>query len=464
MVNERIVSRVSGGRKELTLWGCALLVPAALMIVAWVAVEIWRQTRLRGVPDIGHPFNVAVLGRIDVNPADNARADYRTAAGNMTQLPADETDDHADWLELNRPAAEQWKRGTEKPVFLRSQPVDLSLDNQSNSFSEMRAITDWVRLETERLESEHNYDSAWEWLRGLFRYSRHLGMFDSELERIYGALAHDHATNLTMRWSRHDQLNAEQLQRALEELRLIDCMTAAPSATIRAEYFIKMDKLHRLDELRSVHETLRPHLSAYVDDFGIASERFPGRLELHMAHEPELTRRLLQHQVANLLAYCDLPRERRPPLLDGHLLYFDAGDSGQQGFLSGKAFQQAASRSRLPQFMLFKNHGEPGAFLRERARQGLVELALAVEWFRREHGEFPETVEDLISAGIIDKVPDDPMSRSPSSLNYQRDPWPPLCAMVWCAGQNGVNNGGVLDAQRGAPPDMGYRIGVCEEP
>jgi hypothetical protein len=106
-----------------------------------------------------------------------------------------------------------------------------------------------------------------------------------------------------------------------------------------------------------------------------------------------------------------------------------------------------------PGFVLFKHrsHGRSGTGARERAQLGLVEIVLAAEWFRREQGIFPESVEQLITAGVLDEVPRDAMSQIDEPLSYERDPSDPRRAKVWSAGHNGINTGGAVSGFEDGP-------------
>jgi hypothetical protein len=479
-MNEHTQTPESMGRRSLPLRRGLVL--AGMVLLACASAVIYRHSQLRGLPDIGHPFDVETLGRVDIDPADNAAADYTLAARLMSearQPPRERItavlealnvhwdladDDVRHWLEDNRPALERWKLGTAKAVHLTLQPAEMTLEYYSTSVVESRTITELAGLEILRLEAVGELEAAWDWLQALYRYSRHMGMFDTELDRSLGVSAHSYAVAGIVRWAAQEAIDAAQLRQALDALRSDYRMTAHPSVTLRAEYFRKLDELNRLDESREAYATVVDTMDPLFDLLGLPDarppKRMPGDLELYFANEPEFTRRLLQHQMANLLAYCDLPHEERPPVLDGKLFYFDADDAPERSRLPAATFRKLAQRSRLPQFILFKNGNGGGMLTRERARQGLVEIALAAEWFRRKQGVFPETLDELVAAGVLDAVPLDPWSHASEPLRYARDPFNSRRAKVWSVGYDGVDDGGDIDRDGWRPQDMGYWIGV----
>jgi hypothetical protein len=74
---------------------------------------------------------------------------------------------------------------------------------------------------------------------------------------------------------------------------------------------------------------------------------------------------------------------------------------------------------------------------RERARQGLLELDLALQLYAREHGAFPETLAPLVGAPL-EEIPADPFGHG-EPLRYRRAA--DGSAVLWSIGPDGVDDG-----------------------
>ena len=72
----------------------------------------------------------------------------------------------------------------------------------------------------------------------------------------------------------------------------------------------------------------------------------------------------------------------------------------------------------------------------EKARHAIAEFALAVQAFRRDHGEFPEDPSALVPA-YLDALPIDPMDKTGLPLRYRQST--STRANVWSVGLNGTD-------------------------
>ncbi len=119
-----------------------------------IAAITWSLTSLRGLPDIGDPFDVAAFCSPAVRDEDNAFVLYRQAGslyhswqGIATyEWPkADEAERH--WLEENRPALQFWKRGTELPDALLIPPDVVTFDLDTDALTQLRDLARLACLE-----------------------------------------------------------------------------------------------------------------------------------------------------------------------------------------------------------------------------------------------------------------------------------------------------------------------------
>jgi hypothetical protein len=79
-------------------------------------------------------------------------------------------------------------------------------------------------------------------------------------------------------------------------------------------------------------------------------------------------------------------------------------------------------------------------------------LAIACELYRREHGELPGALDELVPQ-FIEEVPADPFDGRPLRYKRQGD-----TVLIYSVHQNRTDDGGVIEAQGADPPDWGVRL------
>ena len=100
------------------------------------------------------------------------------------------------------------------------------------------------------------------------------------------------------------------------------------------------------------------------------------------------------------------------------------------------------------------------ALLRQEARQAALEALLAAQAYRRDRGEFPETL-SLLVPDYLHTVPLDPCDLAGGPLLYRRDD--PLNAVVWSLGDDRTDGGGSVTApNNGRAADTGFVLRVGE--
>ena len=120
------------------------VIPFMIVLTLVTGPLVYRSYLLNGIPDIGDPFDVEAFGTVNLPDTENARVEYEAAMALIVPLPTgsgvdtelnralDNGWDYASpairkWLDDNRPAMKQWKRGTAKTDFLYVQPKDLNI-------------------------------------------------------------------------------------------------------------------------------------------------------------------------------------------------------------------------------------------------------------------------------------------------------------------------------------------------
>jgi hypothetical protein len=455
--------------------------PVALVIFVLAGLLMYRQSRLADIPDIGDPFDLETVAAMEVDPAANAAADY-DAAFSMLDGSSEPDWEELDvllsgrwdartpqfdqWLRDNEPALDRWRKGTERDAYQQAPLKELTVENSMASVSDARTFSRLAALKGLQAESAGDLDGALDWHRAHFRFCRHIGMFGPPIERMVGAALHAKAADAIVRWAAADRLSGSQLATALVDVRSDYELTPPNSVRVLAEYFVTMDQLNRLQEVADAHRQVEEFVAPYRETFGahgVEGRRFPSRSELLLANEPELTRRLLRHQVANLLTFIDQPRDDRPAILSCEAAYYDSQPTAVGQFLEPARFEKAVDGSALAKFLLMKVASGGSFTTREEARQGMLETILAAEQYRRVHGVFPVTIGDLVESDLIDEVPTDPTSPTGDPMRFERNPHDPQRAKVWTVGLNGVDDGGNFEVITGqGPADMGYSIGARE--
>ena len=411
---------------------------AVLVTLFVTAAFVFRAVRLGCLPDIGDPFDVSQVDTVDVDPANNAFPGYQRASallvpGNQEGLEAALQDgwggadpDLRKWVEDNHPALTQFLSASAAGESVLIQPSELVPDAFSLVVL-LREFTKLSRIEASRQIDQGDLASAWETLLAALRASRHCGMHGDVTERIIGIGLHKATVEGMIPWSQHPDATAAQLRQALRDVRSAFKLTSATHVMLQLEYVRLQAMLRDPEALRQQVEGTQT--GKLVEDLGPTGLYFVG--------EPEFSRRMLQHMFANYLGQCDRPWTSRTPI---HEKLYEPDPS-----LPARSTQLRPDDMRSQYYSLtFANWIIPavGAAIRnvdvERARQGELELVLALQAYFRDHGEFPENSAAVISDDLPN-LPDDPFARPGTSLNYQREAGH---ARLWSIGPDGINDAG----------------------
>jgi tetratricopeptide (TPR) repeat protein len=380
-----------------------------LALFATAALIAWRSTTLRGLPDIGDPFDVAAFSAIDLRDEDNAAPLYREAAARLRVL----NQNHAvhwsaagevekSWLESNREALALWRKATERSDALFIRPADLTFDTGTDYLQKLRAFDRLVGLESSRLEIEGDFASAWEWHRAALRSSRHYGSHGIMMERLQGAVLYQLSAFRITAWANDRKVDAAMLRHALDEVRAIYAMTAPPSVAIKCEY---LEFIQTMDRPGSLFE-LTDRIAGESPGRQLP-KRIRLRAEALFKREPERSRRVLGLVVANWLACCDLPAARRPPKDSTIKLIFEVGPSAPE---SARVFPSDQLIAWSESTVIFKAfHPADGAFRKtidnEVVRHANLVIHLASQLYLRERGRLPESPEELVGT-YLDSLPE----------------------------------------------------------
>jgi hypothetical protein len=370
------------------------------LLALLVAVVTWQFTSLRGLPDIGDPFDVAAFSSVQIREEDNAYVFYRQAAAKLLDkdrafsrdwFTASEADKH--WLEQNREALDLWRRGTERPDASFVNPAELTFDTNLEVVQKVRALTWLSCLEASRLESMGDNRGAWTWHRATLRASRHLGRHGTLIERLIGVSIHNQAATRITAWAKQPKVDAEMLRQALAEVQMIAEMASPPSEWLKYEYLTFIHSMERPDLLKALINGLdNPEGSSSKQR--VAWQQFQAFLK----REPERSRRVFRLVFGNWLAYCDRPKSERPPRLGIYQAVFipDSSTPIEAQRLTPESLNSWFESTLILRGLVPGSNASFAAIDRERARQATLIIDLASELYRREHGQPPETPEDLV--------------------------------------------------------------------
>lgn len=442
----------------------AVTIPVTLLAMILVGLVTYRQSRFRGIPPIDEVVDRETEGRIELNDEENAFTYYERA---WKQLPetlddkaigdaVDDLEGGGDWSHVS-PAAkaeladcelllQEWKRGTECERGVRVQSADAEPWDLIG-VAESRAISRLAILKSAMSLHNGNSGKAWEWLRALFRFSRHLGNPGHSFDRLVGCHFHTMCSESILRWSADERVAVSQLEVAIRDVRSIFRSTAPNSVILKRGYLTSSKLLSQ------------PKAS---EEFYPSAEIVPEELEsvsgtyLFLNAEPELAEILLRHVYANCLSQCDLPRRSRVFAGTRYPLFKPTG-SETPSLMEPNDLDDALTRSRLAQWLGPNIHSLLDLTDREQASQVALELCLTVELFRRARGTYPEKLEDLVPE-FLDKIPRDLYGTAPSermlmvrrkaeaseSDSEKKDFYSRPGFVVYSRGENGIDDGGEL--------------------
>ncbi len=394
---------------------------AGLGMIALGLLLAWRATSLGGLPDVGDPFDVAAFAAVSVADEANAFVLYRQAVARLVKTPPGAPEDWQSsgdpeaertwgprWLAANREALDLWRRGTERPEAEYVPP-------RSMNFATMLPVIQWLRAlarlavrEGERLEAEGDPAGALGWYLAVARSGNHCGRRGLTIERLVGIGLKSLAFNRLTRWAAHPKVDAALLRRAIAEVEAGASQVPPDSDCLKAEYLSfrnSIDDPKLMDpkwlggDLPKIYEM--PGGRAIMEDLPRVYKR-----------EPERSRRVIRLIIANWLAFCDLPDDRRPPHVANPLKKW--GNLHVQVDLPAELFAADASAPASARVLppeelarwwdstLYAKRYLPSlrtldkTRAREKTERAALLIALGNELYQRDHGWFPDRAEELV--------------------------------------------------------------------
>jgi hypothetical protein len=448
--------------------GIRVLVVGAFLLMLPFAI---RTAMLSTVPDMEEPFDVAEFVKWDVPPEKDAFTDYRQAAEIRTQITAHPTEANyfecydaimtKGWTEADEPikkmldanheALDVWRRGTEKDRALNVSP-DKPAHDLDISFSFIPDQRHFVRLawlEAVRCIHDGDLDQAWNWLRAAHRSGGHMTHRGCMLAGLIGTAFHDGTVTRMSHWAEQPTVTPGQLKRALAELKSDYALYESESNMLKAEYLWYKNMILQPDWIDNVDFLVHSELS------GVQAAV---KMGLWVVGEPDLTMRISRQILANQIREVDRPLASRRKLAGtGIAMLFDPDPSvpSLPGQLDPAAIDRGINRSFVARQLLPTSVHIDKAIHRQHARQATIEIVLAAQAYRRDHGEFPKSLQELV-LGYLTSVPTDPCDPLGGPVKYRREE--PLKAVVWSVGNDGSDGGGDVDNSNREPTDVGFLL------
>ena len=450
------------------VWGLVVVLMLALLPF------VVRAVFLSSVPAMSEPFDVAAFVGGDIPPAEDAFTDYRLAVPMrkalmqvLQQRSAVEPSNYDDvykggweaadevmraWLEEHRAALAVWRRGTEKQRALNQSPATMDYTTLLNEIQELRAFARLAMVDQIRCLYEGNVDEAWRLVRATYRSGGHASWRGSMIQGLVGIALHAVAASGMQRWAEHPAVTADQLRTALAQIRADVALYETESNTLKSEYLVLRNSLATTDWAGMAG----PVLGGPLNDGSMPAPVARGFM--WVVGEPELTVRIARQIVANQIREVDKPlSERRKLVGAGFAMLFDTDPTVTRvpGELDANQIDRGVRTSILTKMLLPATKQVDNAFLRFRGRQAALEVMLAAQAYRRDKGEFPESLDQLVPQ-YLEAVLLDPCDRNGGRLLYRRDS--ATSAVVWSVAEDGNDDGGAVESETGRSADVGYTL------
>ncbi len=436
-----------------------------------------RAVMLAGIPDMAEPFDIDEFFKWDVPAEEDAFTFYRQAAdlqarlwadlksqgGPTPQEPADHTvvldqgwseadESTKKWLELHRESLTVWRRGTEKPQGRNLSPADVAIDTLLEVIQQMRLFVRLAMYEEARLISAGELDKARQWARAAYRSGGHVGHRGCLIQGLVGVAIHAQSCNGLARWAEQPEVTSEQLKKALAEIKSDYALYDSRSNIMKAEYLA----------MRNTFMSAKWAQMIAPMDPGQAGASVPMKMGYWVIGEPELTMRIFRQMLANQIQEIDKPLStRRKTVGTGASLLFEPDPTVPllPGQLDPAGIDRGIKRSILIRMLAPSLKSYDNAMLRQASKQAAMEILLAAQAYRRDHGEFPEDLSQLVP-NYLAAVPLDPCDPAGGPLRYRCDEV--LKAVVWSVGYDRIDGGGDVESANSQPADVGFVIKSAE--
>lgn len=452
-----------------------------IIVSALISPFVTRFILLWQVPDVILPFDVedviqedvpkdedaiyhyektlalVQLGTTRLEENDRKFSNYNEADTAMRAAVLDDSakwDDRLDeWLISRDKALAELRIATDMPRASGPSLRTADVYQVVNTHQQLRSLVVLAQAEAMRLERAGQYEHAWEWHRASLRCARHCLMPRYVICHLIGMGARSTAYSGIARWAQSPALTETQLQTARDEL-AIDRATMVPLFDIAKSNYLCLRNSMANDHAPNL---LYPRwsLATPEEPYVVAIKN----AILWTVGQPEIVLRLARQELVNIQDQIDAPLHSRQKAL--HLkceVVFELDPntrrrSGQLHHTRLKSLLDENLRKLrgLDEYLLGAETVDKGQRL-HLARNAVLDVTLASHQYQRAHGEFPQTLSQLVPT-FLREIPLDPMDAGGGLIQYRAEENGQ--AVVWSFGYNATDDGG--DIQKVAKLDGGYR-------
>ena len=413
-----------------------LLLLVYLVIGAAVLGALYWEAQLRGLPDIGDPFDPRAADRETVPDEENAFVLYREAVAALQPQgepapvspqqsagPIDwETADDAwrRWLAENREALELWRRGAERPdaMPIIDDPGSGGTIPDYDTINRLWELSALGRLEASRLASEGDMAGARPWLLAALRSSRHLAIRGGWYQSSIGGRQLSNASTAFGDWAIDPRTPTSELRAALDDVRGALAITPSSRDLLRHLYGGLMRELDDPESIAYAFADVAPEETWYL------RPRWVSGSYLLATRDRERSRRVIRLTVANWLAYVDTPPAARPEFVGSdNVGVYRVGPEAplDARLLSPEELRRWYESCRLAPRLLPNFLASSGQPATDRLLLESLLILVAEEIYRREHGEAAADLDALVDAGILDSIPESFQDDSGWGLDEAKD-------------------------------------------
>ncbi|QDU78621.1 hypothetical protein Pla110_03250 [Polystyrenella longa] len=389
-----------------------LLLLAIGLLVMTTAFFAWRDWRVRSIPDLGEPFDVAAFEEkypLDEPNAFNTYSRWlkvrdlihqQNLSANVNYNIAYDSWENAneatvEYLEEMRPLIGPWEEGSQIAQGFEIDPREISFESLLEVTQESRDISRIILLDTARLMHEGDRKAVWDRYRLLMRIERHIRNGCLITQLVCYAM-HKNWLSQFERFLAQEEITLEELRQFRDDLTRLQQQFPGPEVAIKFEYL-------------GMRRTLAPKLAQHS-------------WSNYLSNEPEVFQRVLSLFYRNWLAHCAKPPWEAPPFVEHQCAtsqiqsllnqndsacrwdYFDDGTTSED--LLAAFHKPSYSQRYLNQFIpALKSCYRSMNSDRLYQQMALVQLGLHI--YYRERGDFPEKLKDLIP-DYIDELPRTP--------------------------------------------------------
>jgi hypothetical protein len=410
---------------------------ALLGLAAAVGVfAAWWATSLRGLPDIGDPFDVASIREPAISDEQNAFVFLRRAHETLTPLPdlppasraatlsagwSEAGHELQAWVEANRRALELFRRGADQSDGVwppDGMPFWQRCRDSCNRYRTLGpgGLMRLALLEGERLARAGDAAGAWECYRAVLRMATHLRRRGSQTVRYFTNALHTQLRQRLAAWAVDSKTTTVQLRRALDEALESRPLPEWDAFSLKCDY---LELMRCLGQWNPNYQAIEDHLT-----YSIGGVEVPIDLSMYifggerlLRREPERSRRALRMLFANWLAHVERPELSKSPPVVRALISSGKSPISLALYPMGPGSPAGArvlSPRELATWLITMIDAKPflsgwlWPSVRDQERRGYRELviALATELYRRERGGLPASEESLVGT-YLQSLPDD---------------------------------------------------------